>query len=201
MSGDIRDDQREHAADHGDVAPPVQHPADGAAAFAAEQRRPVGIGVFQIIRDRPGIDDGGFAVDQHRHLFGIVRSDRILLGEAPRDRLRGQSLMRERHPRPPAERTERTRLVSADQLEQFYGHCIILADERAPSVVSSLPDLIRQSIFSGRWIRGSSPRMTRWNIRAVYFTTAAVCPNNSLRSSSVRIAGWPKFGLTSLAIA
>jgi hypothetical protein len=24
-----------------------------------------------------------------------------------------------------------------------------------------------------------------------YFTTAAVCPNNSLRSSSVRIAGWP----------
>src|SRR5216684_9391221 len=30
--------------------------------------------------------------------------------------------MRERHPRPPAERTERTRLVGADQLEQFYGH-------------------------------------------------------------------------------
>jgi hypothetical protein len=26
---------------------------------------------------------------------------------------------------------------------------------------------------------------------ARYFTTAAVCPNNSLRSSSVRIAGWP----------
>src|SRR6266849_178943 len=31
--------------------------------------------------------------------------------------------MRERHPRPPAERTERTRLVGADQLEQFDGHC------------------------------------------------------------------------------
>src|SRR5712675_2414134 len=69
MSGDIRDDQREHAADHGDVAPPVQHPADGAAAFAAEQRRPVGIGVFQIIRDRqestmavsPSISTGTFS--------------------------------------------------------------------------------------------------------------------------------------------
>ena len=34
-----------------------------------------------------------------------------------------------------------------------------------------------------------------------YFTTAAVCPNSSLRSSSVRIAGWPKFGLTSFALA
>ena len=32
-------------------------------------------------------------------------------------------------------------------------------------------------------------------------TTAAVCPNSSLRSSSVRIAGWPKFGLTSFARA
>jgi hypothetical protein len=37
--------------------------------------------------------------------------------------------------------------------------------------------------------------------RRPHFTTAAVCPNNSLRSSSVRIAGWPKFGLTSLALA
>ena len=33
-----------------------------------------------------------------------------------------------------------------------------------------------------------------------YLTTAAVWPNNSLRSSSVRIAGWPKFGLTSFAL-
>src|SRR6266436_5218403 len=33
--------------------------------------------------------------------------------------------MRERHPRPPAVRTERTRLVNADQLEQFYGHAEI----------------------------------------------------------------------------
>ena len=39
------------------------------------------------------------------------------------------------------------------------------------------------------------------NLRTSYFTTAAVCPNNSLRSSSVRIAGWPKFGLTSFALA
>ena len=41
-------------------------------------------------------------------------------------------------------------------------------------------------------IRGAGP---------VYLTTAAVCPNSSLRSSSVRIAGWPKFGLTSFARA
>ncbi len=37
--------------------------------------------------------------------------------------------------------------------------------------------------------------------RSPYFTTAAVWPNNSLRSSSVRFTGWPKFGLTSLALA
>lgn len=37
--------------------------------------------------------------------------------------------------------------------------------------------------------------------RLRHLTTAAVCPNNNLRSSSVRIAGWPKFGLISLASA
>ena len=39
------------------------------------------------------------------------------------------------------------------------------------------------------------------NIRFSYLTTAAVWPNRILRSSSVRIAGWPKVGLTSLALA
>ncbi len=39
------------------------------------------------------------------------------------------------------------------------------------------------------------------SLYSVYFTTAAVWPNSSLRSSSVRIAGWPKFGLTSFALA
>ena len=34
-----------------------------------------------------------------------------------------------------------------------------------------------------------------------HFTTAAVWPNRILRSSSVRIAGWPKFGLISFALA
>ena len=34
-----------------------------------------------------------------------------------------------------------------------------------------------------------------------YRTTAAVCPNRILRSSSVRFTGWPKFGLTSFALA
>ena len=34
-----------------------------------------------------------------------------------------------------------------------------------------------------------------------YLTTAAVWPNSSLRSSSVRIGVWPKFGLMSLAMA
>jgi hypothetical protein len=36
---------------------------------------------------------------------------------------------------------------------------------------------------------------------ARYRTTAAVCPNRILRSSSVRLTGWPKFGLTSFASA
>ena len=34
-----------------------------------------------------------------------------------------------------------------------------------------------------------------------YRTTAAVWPNRILRSSSVRLTGWPKFGLTSFALA
>ena len=59
-------------------------------------------------------------------------------------------------------------------------------------------------VFSTRslktWMAGTSPAMTT-TLCAHYFTTAAVWPNNSLRSSSVRIAGWPKFGLTSLAMA
>ncbi|MGY4573592.1 hypothetical protein ACVWY5_006662 [Bradyrhizobium sp. USDA 3256] len=53
------------------------------------------------------------------------------------------------------------------------------------------------------WMAGSSPAMTteRRLRPAPYRTTAAVCPNSNLRSSSVRIAGWPKFGLTSFALA
>src|SRR5882672_4952654 len=39
--------------------------------------------------------------------------------------------MGERHPRPPAVRAERPRLVGTDQFEQFDGHCMTLADERA----------------------------------------------------------------------
>ncbi len=58
------------------------------------------------------------------------------------------------------------------------------------------------------WMAGSSLAMTTERRRMTtmervvpYRTTAAVCPNSSLRSSSVRIAGWPKFGLTSFALA
>jgi hypothetical protein len=38
-------------------------------------------------------------------------------------------------------------------------------------------------------------------LRGSYLTTDAVCPNKILRSSSVRLTGWPKFGLTSFALA
>ena len=66
---------------------------------------------------------------------------------------------------------------------------------------SSLPDLIRQSIFFKKMDTRVKPAYDELSAPISYFTTAAVCPNKSLRSSSVRIAGWPKFGLTSLAIA
>ena len=50
-----------------------------------------------------------------------------------------------------------------------------------------------------KWVRRPSPAMT--NMCERYFTTAAVCPNKIFRSSSVRLTGWPKFGLTSFALA
>jgi len=65
------------------------------------------------------------------------------------------------------------------------------------------------------WISGESPtcragtmdtrarpRVSMRVRRAMpYRTTAAVWPNRILRSSSVRLTGWPKFGLTSFALA
>ena len=119
MAGNVGHDQRKDAADYGYIAPPVDQAADGAAAVAAEQRRPVRIGIFQIIRDHPGIDHRVFAVEHHRDLVRSMRGNRRLLGEAPWNRIRGQSLVRERHPRPPAERAERTRRVGADQFVEF----------------------------------------------------------------------------------
>ena len=49
--------------------------------------------------------------------------------------------------------------------------------------------------FASRFARNDVDRDTR------YRTTAAVCPNNTRRSSSVRFTGWPKFGLISFASA
>jgi hypothetical protein len=69
--------------------------------------------VFEIIRDHPGIDHRLLAMEQHRHPLGAVRRDRVLFGEAPRDRSVVELLMRQRHPRPPAKRAERTRGVVA----------------------------------------------------------------------------------------
>ena len=67
--------------------------------------------------DRPSLfgGEGGRAMGRMLNWWG----DGALLGKAPRDRFRRQPLMRKRHPRPPAERAERTLLVSADQFEQF----------------------------------------------------------------------------------
>src|SRR6185437_9819129 len=58
----------------------------------------------------------------HRHLVGSMRGDRVLFGKAPRDRFRREFLVRQRHPRPPAERTERAGGVGADEFEQFQWH-------------------------------------------------------------------------------
>jgi hypothetical protein len=60
--------------------------------------------------------------------------------------------------------------------------------------------IIRRSLSSGAHSRDPVVDDDKQRVTP-YFTTAAVCPNSSLRSSSVRIAGWPKFGLTSFALA
>ena len=126
---DVGNNKRKHAADHA-VAPPVQHPRHGATALAAKQRRAIRIFVFEIVGDRPGIDDRGIAVEQHRHFFRAMRRDHAFLGEAPRDGFRRQPLVRQRHPRPPAERAERAGGIGADEFVEFEGHCGILREQQ-----------------------------------------------------------------------
>ncbi|MHC2275761.1 uncharacterized protein (DUF2461 family) [Bradyrhizobium diazoefficiens] len=65
------------------VAEGVDHARHCAAALAAEQRRAIRKPVFEIVRDRPGIDDGLVIMQEHRDLLRAVRRDRALLGEAP----------------------------------------------------------------------------------------------------------------------
>ena len=75
-----------------------------------------------------------------------------------------------------------------------------------PALVAGIHVFLSSSLKT--WMAGTlartrfalRPAMTK-NFHIGYFTTAAVWPNSSLRSSSVRIEGWPKFGLTSLAFA
>jgi hypothetical protein len=67
-----------------------------------------------------------------------------------------------------------------------------------PGPTANVYWIIRRSLSSG-----GAKAPTRWRMMTLtpYLTTAAVWPNSSLRSSSVRIAGWPKFGLISFAMA
>src|SRR5262245_23983458 len=99
-------------------------------------------------------------MQEHRHLFRAVWRDRAFFGEAPRDQVGLEPLVRERHPGPPAIGAERTLVIGADEFEKFECHSV------AP------------------------PRFAGW-AKQRYRTTAAVCPNRILRSSSVRIAGCP----------
>src|SRR3982075_2725614 len=103
--------------------------------------------------------------------------------------------MRQRHPRPPAERAERTRFVGADQFEQFECHWRITALPSCPAqaghpVRRGVPenyDRLRLLDHPLEPVIGRRAAPTRWRMMtaARYLTTAAVCPNKSLRSSSV----------------
>ena len=68
----------------------------------------------------------------------------------------------------------------------MFRHC-----ERSEAIQTAAADTF--------WIASLTLAIMMW--RQFYRTTDAVCPNRILRSSSVRIAGLPKFGLTSFASA
>jgi hypothetical protein len=69
----------------------------------AEQGRPVGIMVFEIGGDRPGIWDDARSVDQDRHLVLAAESERGLVADGDRTERNVQPLMRQGQARAPGE--------------------------------------------------------------------------------------------------
>ena len=99
----------------------IQHVADGLQGLGrvARLRGPDLRAEFELPHDLDGSRGPLGGGRTHRHLFRFVGADRVLLGETPRDRLRFQPLVRQRHANAPTERRKRPRLLGTDQFEQF----------------------------------------------------------------------------------
>jgi hypothetical protein len=89
---------------------------------AAEERRRIQIGVFEIIRDRPGFGDPAVAVDNDRNQLLCRWRDLRLFGKAPGDRLERKPLVRQCHSRPPAIRAEAAVRLRAGEVIVTHRH-------------------------------------------------------------------------------
>jgi hypothetical protein len=120
---DVGDDQGDEAAVQHGAAPGLDEARHRLAARAAEQRGPLGIGLLEVARDLPAVDDEARTIAQRRNGPDLAALDRGDLGEAGRPRLMLQALVGERHARPPAMRREPP-VIPPDQVVQHDRHCV-----------------------------------------------------------------------------
>src|SRR5919202_1461462 len=83
------------------VRPGLDEARHGLAAFAAEQRRAIRVGLFEIERDVEAVAHDSSAILDHGHGL-LAAADRFDPCEGRRLRLEGEALVRQRHLGPPA---------------------------------------------------------------------------------------------------
>jgi hypothetical protein len=116
----VGDDEARDRRVHRGVDPAVDKARRSAAAGAAEQGGAVGIRIFEVVGDRPGIEHDLVAVDEHGHTPLPRHGDRLLVGEAPRHGLGGEAFVGQRQASAPAERAEAPLGIGTGEIEELH---------------------------------------------------------------------------------
>src|SRR5579871_3560750 len=138
MGVNVGDDQRRDRGMQDAVGPGVYELRQSQSLGAAEERWPVGIGRFEILRNPQRIRDCLLAINEHWDLVLARKRDSLLLGEPPRDRFVRQALVGECHPRPPAVRAEAAIVLLRREFVKFHSG-LTPPLHRAQRYVTSLP--------------------------------------------------------------
>ena len=113
----VIEDIEHHGAVHLDLdgGRPFRHETrQRPALITAKETWGVGVAVLEMAGDVPTVGHHSIAVDQHRHPVLAAEGDFVFVAEADGSAFGRQTLVGQRHQRPPAKRAE-TALVGAGQ--------------------------------------------------------------------------------------
>src|SRR6266481_3401471 len=83
MVEQVHNYQRHQSRQQNSVAPELHESGECLPAGSAEERRTLGISLFQMISNRPGTRHGFARINQHGYEALTRKSDHVFVGKAP----------------------------------------------------------------------------------------------------------------------